>query len=119
MHLMSGNLSFQIEHHLFPDLPSSRYQEIAPKVEELFDRYGLTYTSGPLPKQVASAWKKVFRLALPNDAPQRAVKLATAPLARLRAAVLGSESVATPEPEHVATVKPKAPAPAEWELIAA
>ena len=32
MHLMTGNLSFQIEHHLFPDLPSNRYQEIAPKV---------------------------------------------------------------------------------------
>ena len=45
LHLMTGNLSFQIEHHLFPDLPSNRYQEIAPKVQELFDRYGLTYTT--------------------------------------------------------------------------
>jgi linoleoyl-CoA desaturase len=66
LHFMSGNLSFQIEHHLFPDLPSNRYQEIAPKVAELFERYGLTYTSGPLPRQVASAWKKVVRLSLPN-----------------------------------------------------
>ncbi|MEU0562108.1 acyl-CoA desaturase [Dactylosporangium sp. NPDC006015] len=66
MHLMTGNLSFQIEHHLFPDLPSNRYQEIAPKIQDLFQRYGLSYTSGPLPKQVASAWAKVFRLALPN-----------------------------------------------------
>ena len=68
LHLMTGNLSFQIEHHLFPDLPSNRYQEIAPRIQELFERYDLTYTSGPLPKQVASAWKKVFRLALPNPA---------------------------------------------------
>jgi linoleoyl-CoA desaturase len=67
LHFMTGNLSFQIEHHLFPDLPSNRYQEIAPKVQELFDRYRLTYISGPLPRQVASAWKKVFRLSLPND----------------------------------------------------
>jgi linoleoyl-CoA desaturase len=67
MHVMTGNLSFQIEHHLFPDLPSNRYAEIAPKVRELFERYGLTYTSGPLVKQVASAWAKVFRLSLPND----------------------------------------------------
>ena len=66
LHLMTGNLSFQIEHHLFPDLPSNRYQEIAPRIEELFERYGLTYMSGPLPRQVASAWRKVFRLALPN-----------------------------------------------------
>jgi len=66
MHIMTGNLSHQIEHHLFPDLPSNRYAEIAPKVKDLFQRYGLSYTSGPLPKQVASAWAKVFRLSLPN-----------------------------------------------------
>jgi linoleoyl-CoA desaturase len=69
MHLMSGNLSFQIEHHLFPDLPSNRYQEIAPQIQDLFQRYGLTYTSGSLPKQLASAWAKVFRLSLPNRTP--------------------------------------------------
>ena len=67
MHLMTGNLSFQIEHHLFPDLPSNRYQEIAPQVQAIFEEYGLTYTTGPLPKQVASAWAKVVRLSLPND----------------------------------------------------
>jgi linoleoyl-CoA desaturase len=66
MHFMTGNLSYQIEHHLFPDLPSNRYQEIAPKVQEVFERYGLTYTTGPLPKQVASAWAKIIRLSLPN-----------------------------------------------------
>ncbi len=67
MHFMTGNLSFQVEHHLFPDLPSNRYQEIAPQVQALFDRYGLTYTTGSLPRQVGSAWKKVIRLSLPND----------------------------------------------------
>ncbi|WP_081288274.1 fatty acid desaturase family protein [Mycobacterium asiaticum] len=67
LHFMTGNLSFQIEHHLYPDLPSNRYQEIAPKVQELFERYGLAYTTGSLPRQVTSAWKKVFRLSLPND----------------------------------------------------
>jgi NADPH-dependent stearoyl-CoA 9-desaturase len=67
MHLMTGNLSFQIEHHLFPDLPSNRYQQIAPQVRQLFADYGLRYTTGPLPKQVASAWSKVIRLSLPND----------------------------------------------------
>ena len=67
MHFMTGNLSFQIEHHLFPDLPSNRYQQIAPQVQALFDKYGLTYTTGSLPRQVASAWRKVIRLSLPND----------------------------------------------------
>lgn len=65
MHLMTGNLSHQIEHHLFPDLPSNRYAEIAPKVRDICERYGLKYTTGPLPKQVGSAWAKVFKLALP------------------------------------------------------
>ncbi len=66
MHVMTGNLSYQIEHHLFPDLPSNRYQEIAPEIEALFERYGLNYVSGPLPKQVGSAWAKIVRLSFPN-----------------------------------------------------
>jgi linoleoyl-CoA desaturase len=81
MHLMTGNLSHQIEHHLFPDLPSNRYGEIAPQVRALFDRYGLRYTTGSLPRQVGSAWKKVVRLSLPNrffeNVPGNVVKLAT------------------------------------------
>jgi NADPH-dependent stearoyl-CoA 9-desaturase len=71
MHFMTGNLSHQIEHHLFPDLPSNRYAEIAPRIQEICERYGLSYTTGPLPKQVASAWKQVVTLALPNPQPGR------------------------------------------------
>jgi NADPH-dependent stearoyl-CoA 9-desaturase len=66
MHIMTGNLSHQIEHHLFPDLPSNRYGEIAPKVKALFERYDLAYCARPLPLQVYSAWHKVIRLSLPN-----------------------------------------------------
>ena len=66
LHLMTGNLSHQIEHHLFPDLPSNRYAEIAVEVERLFQRYGLSYHSAPLLRQVGSAWHKVVRLSLPN-----------------------------------------------------
>ena len=66
MHIMTGNLSHQIEHHLFPDLPSNRYAEIAPKIRDLFDRYGLNYHTAPLPQQVGSAWHKIVRLSLPN-----------------------------------------------------
>jgi fatty acid desaturase len=76
-HLMTGNLSFQVEHHLFPDMPSNRYKEIAPKVQELFERYGLTYATGALPEQLASAWLKVFRLSLPNDFPAKASAVAS------------------------------------------
>ncbi len=65
-HLMTGNLSHQIEHHLYPDLPSVRYAEVAPQVREVFEKYGLNYHSAPLPQQVSSAWHRVVRLSLPN-----------------------------------------------------
>ena len=66
LHLMTGNLSHQIEHHIFPDLPSNRYAEIAPRVREVFARFDLAYNARPMVKQVASAWHRVVRLSLPN-----------------------------------------------------
>jgi linoleoyl-CoA desaturase len=66
LHLMSGNLSHQIEHHVFPDLPSNRYAEISVRVRALFDKYGLDYNARPLVQQVGSAWHRVVRLSLPN-----------------------------------------------------
>ena len=66
LHIASGNLSHQIEHHLWPDLPSNRYAEVAPKVRALFDKYGLSYNTRPMPQQVASAWHRIVRLSLPN-----------------------------------------------------
>jgi len=65
-HIMAGNLSFQIEHHLFPDIPSNRYQEISPRVREICERYGLPYTSGPLYKQYAQVLAKIARYAFPG-----------------------------------------------------
>jgi fatty acid desaturase len=66
LHLMSGNLSYQIEHHIFPDLPSNRYKEIAPRVREICNRYGIEYSSGSLPKQYGQVIKKICRFALPG-----------------------------------------------------
>ncbi|MFS3127407.1 fatty acid desaturase family protein [Nocardioides sp. Bht2] len=68
-HVMSGNLSHQIEHHLFPDIPARRYPEIAAEVQEICERYGLPYNTGPLHKQLGSVAKKILRLALPNRLP--------------------------------------------------
>jgi NADPH-dependent stearoyl-CoA 9-desaturase len=64
-HIMSGNLSHQIEHHLFPDLPSNRYAEIAPKVKALCEKYGIHYETGRLGRQYTSMWKRLFKLAMP------------------------------------------------------
>jgi len=65
MDLMTGNLSYQIEHHLFPDLPSNRYAEIAPSVRDACERYGLPYVTGSLPRQFGSVVSRLFRMALP------------------------------------------------------
>ncbi len=78
--LMTGNLSYQIEHHLFPDLPSNRYAEIAPQVQALCERFGLPYVTGPLGRQYLSVLARIARLALP---PARGV---TAPPAGAAAA---------------------------------
>ncbi|OJY45775.1 MAG: acyl-CoA desaturase [Pseudonocardia sp. 73-21] len=67
-HLMTGNLSHQIEHHLFPDVPSNHYARIAPKVQEICERYGLPYTAGSLPKQYSKVVRKIVRLAFPGGA---------------------------------------------------
>lgn len=66
MAFMSGNLCYQIEHHLFPDLPSNRYVEIAERVEALCDKYDLPYTTGSLARQYWLALRTIHKLALPD-----------------------------------------------------
>jgi fatty acid desaturase len=65
-HIMSGNLSHQIEHHLFPDIPAHRYAEISVEVREICERYGIAYNSGPLHRQFGTVVRKICRLALPD-----------------------------------------------------
>jgi linoleoyl-CoA desaturase len=69
-HLLAGNLSFQIEHHLYPDMPSSRYAEIAPRVRDICRRYGLPYNTGPLHKQLGTVHRTILRLAFPGGRPR-------------------------------------------------
>jgi NADPH-dependent stearoyl-CoA 9-desaturase len=65
LHILSGHLSHQIEHHLFPDMPAPRYAEIAPRVRAICEKYGIPYNSGSLLRQYGSVLKTVFRHALP------------------------------------------------------
>lgn len=66
LHLMSGHLSHQIEHHLFPDIPAARYPEMAPKVREICERYGQAYNTGSFARQLASVAKCLVRNAIPT-----------------------------------------------------
>ncbi len=65
-HVISGNLGYQVEHHLYPDMPSTRYGEIAPKVREICVKYGLPYNSGPFFQQLGMVQRTIARLALPG-----------------------------------------------------
>jgi fatty acid desaturase len=65
-HVLSGNLGYQVEHHLYPDMPSTRYGEIAPKVREICERYGLPYNTGPFHQQLGMVQRTILRLALPG-----------------------------------------------------
>lgn len=68
-HIMSGNLSHQIEHHLFPDMPSNRYPEIAPRVRALCERYKLPYNSGSLTRQFGTTVLRILRMTFPGYSP--------------------------------------------------
>lgn len=62
MDVMSGNLNHQVEHHLYPDMPSNRYAEAAPRVREVCARHGITYNSGGFGRQFGTVVRKVMRL---------------------------------------------------------
>jgi fatty acid desaturase len=69
-HVISGNLGYQVEHHLYPDMPSTRYAEIAPRVREICRRYDLPYNSGSFLKQLAMVQRTILRLAFPGGRPR-------------------------------------------------
>lgn len=67
LHILSGNLSHQIEHHLFPDMPANRYVEVAPKVKALCQAYGVHYNEANFTQQFWSVWVRLAKCSLPND----------------------------------------------------
>ncbi len=66
LRFMSGNLCHQIEHHLYPDLPSNRLHEISFRVKEVCDKYDLPYTTGSFLMQYGKTWRTIAKLSLPN-----------------------------------------------------
>lgn len=65
-HIMSGNLSHQVEHHMFPDLPSNRYPDLSPRVRAIAARYNLPYNTGSLTRQFGTTVWKILRLSFPG-----------------------------------------------------
>ncbi len=65
MDVASGNLNHQIEHHLFPDMPSNRYAEIAPRVREVCESHDVAYNTDSFVHQLGTVVRKIWRLARP------------------------------------------------------
>ena len=70
-HILSGNLSHQIEHHLFPDIPANRYAEIAVEVRALCAKYNLPYNTGSLTRQFSTVIMRILRMSLPGKSGTR------------------------------------------------
>ncbi|BBY98425.1 fatty acid desaturase family protein [Mycolicibacterium fallax] len=66
LRFMSGNLCHQIEHHLYPDLPSNRLYEVSLRVQQICERYDLPYTTGPFLVQYAKTWRTIAKLSVPD-----------------------------------------------------
>jgi NADPH-dependent stearoyl-CoA 9-desaturase len=77
LHVLSGHLSHQIEHHVFPDLPAPRYPEIAHELRALCTRYGVPYNSARFARQLGGALWRIVRCAVPS-------RPAAAPKARVK-----------------------------------
>ena len=64
---LTGNLNHQIEHHLFPDLPSNRYAAMSVQVREICQRYGIPYTTGNFALQYTKTVRTILKLSLPDN----------------------------------------------------
>lgn len=78
LHVLTGHLSHQIEHHMFPDIPAARYPEMAPQVREICSRYEQAYNTGSFARQLSSVIGRIARLSLPG--PKKAAKARPAAL---------------------------------------
>jgi NADPH-dependent stearoyl-CoA 9-desaturase len=66
LRFLSGNLCHQIEHHLYPDLPSNRLHEVSVRVRAVCDKYDLPYTTASFLTQYGRTWRTIAKLSLPN-----------------------------------------------------
>lgn len=66
LHIMSGHLSCQIEHHLFPDIPAHRYIEISKQVQVIAQKYGIPYNQNRFMHQYITVLKRILTYSLPT-----------------------------------------------------
>jgi fatty acid desaturase len=64
--VLTGHLSHQIEHHLFPDIPARRYREMSGEVRRICKKHGISYNTGSFGEQFKSVLKALVRYSVPN-----------------------------------------------------
>jgi linoleoyl-CoA desaturase len=65
MSILWGHLNYQIEHHLFPDIPSHHYPDMAKEVKAVCKKYGVDYKCNPtwgraIRNYLSVMWKHSF-----------------------------------------------------------
>lgn len=65
-HIMSGHLSCQMEHHLFPDVPARHYPAMAKEVRALCAKHNIPYNSAGFFKQYFSVVKRIIKYSFPT-----------------------------------------------------
>ena len=65
-HILTGNLSHQIEHHIFPDMPAKHYARIAPQVQALCAKYNLAYNTGRFSTQFRQVLGRIHHFSKPS-----------------------------------------------------
>ena len=67
--LFCGALDKQIEHHLFPSLPTNRLREVAPEVRAACEAHGVQYRQESWPRTLWRAFAQIARLSrkLPHE----------------------------------------------------
>lgn len=65
LHILTGHLSCQIEHHLFPDIPAWRYPAMSAQVQAITAKYGLPYHCDSFGRQYRTVLARIWRYSWP------------------------------------------------------
>ncbi|EDM69249.1 putative fatty acid desaturase [Moritella sp. PE36] len=64
-HILTGHLSCQVEHHLFPEVPAHRYVAMSKEVQAITAKYGIAYNTGNFFSQYTSVLRRVIYFSFP------------------------------------------------------
>lgn len=67
MQILSGTLSAQIEHHLFPKMPPNRLRQVRSKVKEICGRHGVEYGESTWWRTWSQAIRYLGKMSFPSS----------------------------------------------------